>query len=103
MKILITSMTSEKGKIVVRSQILPKETENILHEVIEVAEIEEKEGCFKELVYDNKTKKYKFEYREIPKTSDQEQEERIKVLEKALAEALKDKKEDIISEELGDL
>lgn len=100
MKILITSMLSGDGKSVVQSRKLPAETEHIRHELIEIAELEEREGYSQELVYDKEQKKFKFEYKEIPKTSDQEQEERLKVLEKALTEALKDKKEYIISEEL---
>lgn len=103
MKILVTSMASDREKSVLQSQILPAETEHIRHTLIEVEELEEKEGYSQELVYDEEQKNFKLEYKEIPKTSDQEQEERLKVLEKALAEALKDKKEDIISEELGDL
>lgn len=100
MKVLVTSMNKGIGKSIVQSQILPAETEHIRHALIEVNELEEKEGYSQELVYDEAQKNFKFEYKEIPKSSVQEQEERIRVLEKALAETLKSQKEDIIGDEL---
>lgn len=68
MKILITALKTGDGKKVMEYTKLEAETENIKHELIELEPLEEKAGFTQEVVYDNKTNSYKFEYKAIPKS-----------------------------------
>lgn len=103
MKILVTTMKLQEDKSIVSSQLLQEETDNIKHELIYLEPLPDKEGFQQIVVYDKASGSYKFEYEELPKTQDNLQEERIALLEKALSEALKDKKENLIVDELGEL
>ena len=72
MKILVTTMQSKKDvKEIVSTHFLPDESENIKHELVELAPLPEKAGYTQELVYDKESKSYKFDYAEIPKTEEE--------------------------------
>lgn len=72
MKILVTTMQSKKDvKEIVSTHMLPDESENIKHELIELVPLSEKAGYTQELVYDKESKTYKFHYVEIPKTEEE--------------------------------
>ena len=72
MKILVTTMQSKKDvKEIVSTHMLPDESENIKHELIELVPLSEKAGYTQELVYDKESKSYKFNYVEIPKSEEE--------------------------------
>lgn len=72
MKILVTTMQSGADvKEIVSTHMLPDESENIKHELIELVPLSEKAGYTQELVYDKESKSYKFNYVEIPKSEEE--------------------------------
>lgn len=103
MKILITTMRNDDDKKIVSTQFLSEETENIKHELIELEPLPEKEGYTQVVRYDKEKRQYELEYEEIPKTPEELIEERLRVVEKAAAEALQEKKDKIIEDELSEL
>ena len=103
MKILVTTMRNDDDKKIVSTQFLSEETENIKHELIELEPLPEKEGYTQVVRYDKEKRQYELEYEEIPKTPEELIEERLRVVEKAAAEALQEKKDKIIEDELSEL
>lgn len=103
MKILATTLKNKDDKKVISFQFLSNETENIQHELIELEPLPEKEGYTQVVQYDAKKKQFKLEYEEIPKTQEQILEERLRVVEKAAAESLQEKKDKLIEDELSEL
>lgn len=103
MKILITTMKNETDKKIISTKFLSDETENIKHELIELEPLPEKEGYTQVVQYDKAKQQYKLEYEEIPKTPEELLEERLRVVEKAAAESLQEKKDKLIEDELSEL
>lgn len=103
MKILVTTMKNNDDKKVVSTQFLSVETENIHHELIELEPLPKKDGYTQVVRYDKEKRQYELEYEEIPKTPEELLEERLRIVEKAAAEALQEKKDKIIEDELSEL
>lgn len=102
MKILVTAMRNNDDKKIVSTQFL-SETENIKHELIELEPLPKKDGYTQVVRYDKEKRQYELEYEEIPKTPEELLEERLRIVEKAAAEALQEKKDKIIEDELSEL
>lgn len=103
MKILITTMRNDDDKKIISTQFLSEETENIKHELIELERLPEKDRYTQVVQYDKEKRQYKLEYEEIPKTSEELLEERLRIVEKATAESLQEKKDKLIEDELSEL
>ena len=88
MKILVTAMRNNDDKKIVSTQFLSEETENIKHELVELALLPEKEGYTQEVIYDKKSKSYKLHYVEIPKSELEIVREELKKTNQALQEFL---------------
>lgn len=86
MKLLITTMKNNDDKKIVSTQFLSEETENIKHELIELAPLPEKEGYTQELVYDKESKSYKLYYVEIPKSETEKLREELEMAKGSIVE-----------------
>lgn len=82
MKILITTQYNEDTKTnqLLYHQLLPQETENIKHSIAEIEELKPKQGFMITMDWDNEKKTLVQKYVEIPKTKEEELEDKLKAI-----------------------
>jgi len=92
MKILITTQYNEDTKTnqLLYHQLLPQETENIKHSIAEIEELKPKQGFMITMDWDNEKKTLVQKYVEIPKTKEEELEDKLIRLERVLAGNISD-------------
>lgn len=88
MKILITKQTDPKTKksMLINQQVLPEETKNIKHELVELEPLPPKDSFHVTYEYDNDSQKVVGKYVEIPKSETQQLKEDLEQTKIALAE-----------------
>ena len=87
MKLLITLQNNPEtnSKTLIYQQTLSPETENIKHSIVEVEDLPEKQSFTIVREWDNEKQTITQKYTEIPKTKEQELEDKIIRLERVLA------------------
>lgn len=82
MKILITTQYNPEDKTtkLLQYQNLPQETENIKHFIVEIEELQPKQGFMITMDWDNEQKTLVQKYVEIPKTKEEELEDKLKAI-----------------------
>lgn len=92
MKILITTQYNPEDKTtkLLQYQNLPQETENIKHSIVEIEELQPKQGFMITMDWDNEQKTLVQKYVEIPKTKEEELEDKLIRLERVLAGNISD-------------
>ena len=92
MKVLITTQYNPEDKTtkLLQYQNLLQETENIKHSIVEIEELQPKQGFMITMDWDNEKKTVIQKYVEIPKTKEEELEDKLIRLERVLAGNISD-------------
>lgn len=91
MKLLITLQNNPEtnSKTLIYQQVLSPETENIKHSIVDIEDLTEKQGFTIVREWDNEKQIVTQKYTEIPKTKEQELEDKLKAIQEQVEQSNK--------------